>query len=678
VLAPERPRRAWRRELIVFVLVYVAYSLARGLSTGEVDTALQNARRVVQLQADLGLNIEFNVQQALLSGPAMAIFNALYLIAQLAVVPVGLVLVYRRRPDVYPLLRTTVIAAWGIAIPLYALFPTAPPRLAGIGILDTVSSQTPFALDSPMITAFYNPVAAVPSLHAAFAFAVGIAAATTTRHIALKLLAWLWGPLVVLVVIATGNHFVLDIAMGLLVTLIGFMIALALDAGLFHGVRPSRLLAMAGNTLAAAGGRGALVAAGPGTRTPERRERSGRRAPGGSTRPERRSRPSAAPRPARPRPWSGGGGDLAGLRVAMVCPYAWDSPGGVRTHVIGLANELRARGIEVDILAPADGELDEDVIALGPTVGLRSNGSIARVAVGPAAAARTLRRLREGDYDLVHLHEPLCPAVCLAPLLKSQVPVVGTFHMYGPDHKGYRVAGPFARIAAERLTARIAVSEPARSCAALFCGGDYTVIPNGIDPPVPPADPPVRDGSRVLFVGRAELRKGLPVLLEAFAGLPGSPTLDLVGVEREELERQPVAIPAEVAERIRAHGRVSEEDRQHLLARADVLAAPSLAGESFGLVLVEGMAAGVPVVASSIPGYAEVLRPSCGRLVPPGDVDALRQALGELLGDRRLRAAMAAAGPREAERFWWPRVADQVVLVYAGALARAEQRAARR
>jgi phosphatidylinositol alpha-mannosyltransferase len=661
----------------VFVAVYVAYSLARGLSTGEVDTALQNARRVVQLQADLGLNIEFTVQQTLLSGPAMTVFNLLYLLAQLAVVPVGLVLVYRRRPDVYPLLRTTVIAAWGIAIPLYALFPTAPPRLAGIGILDTVSSQTPFALDSPMITAFYNPVAAVPSLHAAFAFAIGIAVATTTRNIALKLLAWLWGPLVVLVVIATGNHFVLDIAMGLLVTLIGYMIALALDAGLLHGMRPNRLLAIAGNTLAAAGGRGVPVAAGPGTRTPERRERSGRRAPGGSARPDRRARP-APPRPARPRPAPAGGGDLAGLRVAMVCPYAWDSPGGVRTHVIGLAEELRSRGIEVDILAPMDGDPEGDVIDLGPTVGLRSNGSIARVAVGPAAAARTLRRLREGDYDLVHLHEPLCPAVCLAPLLKSQVPVVGTFHMYGPDHKGYRVAGPFARIAAERLTARIAVSEPARSCAAQFCGGDYTVIPNGIDPPAPLADPPVRDGSRVLFVGRAELRKGLPVLLEAFAGLPGAPTLDLVGVEQEELERQPVAIPAEVAARIRAHGRVSEEDREHLLARADVLAAPSLAGESFGLVLVEGMAAGVPVVASSIPGYAEVLRPSSGRLVPPGDVDALRQALGELLGDGELRAAMAAAGPREAERFWWPRVADQVVLVYAGALARAEQRAARR
>jgi phosphatidylinositol alpha-mannosyltransferase len=312
------------------------------------------------------------------------------------------------------------------------------------------------------------------------------------------------------------------------------------------------------------------------------------------------------------------------------------------------------------------------VIALGPTVGLRSNGSIARVAIGPAAAARTLRRLRDGDYDLVHLHEPLCPAVCLAPLIKSRVPVVGTFHMYGPEHKGYRVAGRFARMAAERLTARIAVSEPARYCAAQFCGGDYTVIPNGIDPPDPDAPRPVRDGSRVLFVGRPELRKGLPVLLEAFAGLPGSPTLDLVGVEHAELERQPVALPPEAAQRIRAHGRVSEEDRQHLLARADVLAAPSLAGESFGLVLVEGMAAGVPVVASSIPGYVEVLRPSCGRLVPPGDVAALRAALAELLSDTTLRESMAAAGPREAERFWWPRVADQVVRVYAGALALTE------
>lgn len=291
-LSPARPRRAWRRELIVFAAVYIAYSLARGLSTGEIDLALENAQRVVQLQAELGLNIEFAVQQALLSGPAIAIFNALYLIAQLAVVPVGLILVYRRRPDVYPLVRTTVIAAWGIAIPLYALFPTAPPRLADIGILDTVSTQTPFALDSPMVTAFYNPVAAVPSLHAAFAFAIGIAVATTTRHLALKALAWLWGPLVVLCVIATGNHFVLDIAMGLLVTLIGFSLALALHAGLLHGLRPNRMLAMAGNAMSAAGGRFALATAtagaGADTRAPERREETRRRSPGGREGPLRR------------------------------------------------------------------------------------------------------------------------------------------------------------------------------------------------------------------------------------------------------------------------------------------------------------------------------------------------------------------------------------------------------
>jgi phosphatidylinositol alpha-mannosyltransferase len=347
--------------------------------------------------------------------------------------------------------------------------------------------------------------------------------------------------------------------------------------------------------------------------------------------------------------------------------------------VIGLANGLRERGIEVDILSPSDAATpDPGIIPLGPTVGVPSNGSIARVALGPGAAARTLRRLADGGYDLVHLHEPLLPAVCLAALLRSKVPVVGTFHMYGPDHLGYRASTPFCRIAADRLEARIAVSEPARACAAYYCPGDYAVIPNGIDLPTVGIPAPPRDGTRILFVGRPEVRKGLPVLLEAFGRVPGSPTLDLVGVGPAELSKMPVTLDPGVAGRIRARGRVSEEERKRLLARADVLCAPSLSGESFGLVLVEGMAAGVPVVASAIPGYIEVMRPSCGRLVPPGDVEAVADALTEVLGDPALRARMAAAGRRDAERFSWPRVVDQVIRVYQGALARTDRSAASR
>ncbi len=152
---------------------YILYSLARGVTTGSFETALENARLVMEMQARLGIGIESAVQEHLIGLPVMWVLNRLYLVAQFAVVPAVLIWVYRRHPASYPRLRTTVIATWMIALPVYTLFPTAPPRLAGIGILDTVSEQTSFTLDSPFVTAFYNPVAAVPSLHAGFAFALG-------------------------------------------------------------------------------------------------------------------------------------------------------------------------------------------------------------------------------------------------------------------------------------------------------------------------------------------------------------------------------------------------------------------------------------------------------------------------------------------------------------------------
>ena len=632
------PARRWRREVAAFVLVYVVYSLARGLSTGSLDAALDNARWVVDVQSDLGLNVERAVQQALLDLPAIAVLNGLYLAAQLAVVPVGLVVVYRRRTDVYPLLRTTIIAAWAIAIPLYALFPTAPPRLAGVGILDTVSTQTPFALDSPLVTAFYNPVAAMPSLHASFGFAIGIAVATTTRNRVLKLLALLWGPIVVLVVIATGNHFVLDIALGLLVTVVAFAVAAVLHVG---PVRQRALLGVAGATN--------RLACYP--------------------------RPRLAP--ATPAPPEAPAGTLDGLRVAIVTPYSWDQHGGVRTHIAGLAQALRGRGLEVDVLAPSDADPPPaDVIPIGPTAAIQSNASTARVAMGPLAGGRTMRALAAGRYDLVHAHEPLVPAGPLTALLWARVPVVGTFHSNGTRSQIYRRSTPFCRVAADRLAARIAVSESARACAAEWCPGDYEVIPNGVHLPPASALGAPRGGDRVVFVGRPDTRKGLPVLLTAVARMERPVGLDLVGVEPEDLQAVldwlGLSVPG-----VRAHGRVDDARRLELLLGADVLCAPSLASESFGLVLAEGMAAGLPVVASDIAGYRDVLPPEGGVLVPPGDADALAGALGALLGDAELRARMGAAGRRAAERFSWERVADRVLAVYADVLARERAAAAR-
>ncbi|WP_217914754.1 phosphatase PAP2 family protein [Miltoncostaea marina] len=612
-LAVRRPPGilSWRREALLFVAAYLAYSLARGATTAPLGTAVENARSIVELQARLGIGMEQAVQEHLLGHPVMWMLNQLYLVAQFAVVPAALAWVYRRRPALYPRLRTTVLATWVIALPVYALFPTAPPRLADMGVLDTVSSQTPFALDSPLVTAFYNPVAAVPSLHAGFAFAVGAAVAASTDRAWIRLAGLAWGPLIALVVIATGNHFVLDVVLGVVAVVAGYAMALLLHPG--------------------------RVGAGDRAVAP---------------RPERHTPPAAA------------------LRIALICPYDWARPGGVRTHVAGLAEALRARGHSVDVLAAgASTGAQRGVTLLGAAVPVRANGSIARIALGPVTARRTRRALESGGYDVVHVHEPLVPAVSSSVLRWRGAPLVATFHMYSDTALHYRLLAPFFRWRLRRLTTRIAVSRPASVCASHVSRID-AVIPNGVWPGA--EEPPIRIAPggaerRILFVGRPEPRKGLHVLLAAFGRLPEGVRLDLIGVDRHELLR---ACPAaDGAGRITAHGRLPDGERRLLLRRADVLCAPALRGESFGIVVAEAMAEGIPVVASAIPGYQDVLTPGCGRLVPPGDPDALADALADLLSDAALRERLGAAGRTAAAPFAWNLVAARVEREYLRALA---------
>jgi phosphatidylinositol alpha-mannosyltransferase len=350
---------------------------------------------------------------------------------------------------------------------------------------------------------------------------------------------------------------------------------------------------------------------------------------------------------------------MRGRRIALVCPYSWTMPGGVQTHVAGLADHFRSRGVEVDVIAPADGPVSEPgFVAVGRSLGFRWQGTVTRVALDPRAVRRTARAVRGGRYDLVHVHEPMLPAAGLTAVLAARCPVVATFHMTAATALWYRVFKPVVRLAARRLDARIAVSEQARRFAASVLPGDYRVIPNAIHVDAYGSS---RNGGgrRIVFVGRPEPRKGLPVLLRAFERLPAGASLDLVGVAPEE-------IPAQ--EGVRAHGRVSDAERARLLAEADVLCAPSLGGESFGVVLVEGMAAGLPVVATEIPGYAAVLPRSAGRLVPPGDDAALAGALDELLRDPALRSRLGEAGRREAARYDWARVGDEIAAVYSEVL----------
>jgi phosphatidylinositol alpha-mannosyltransferase len=351
---------------------------------------------------------------------------------------------------------------------------------------------------------------------------------------------------------------------------------------------------------------------------------------------------------------------LHGRRLALVCPYSWTTPGGVQTHVAGLAAELRSRGAEVDVLAPADGPVETaGFVPLGGSLAFSWQGTVTRVALGPAAVLRTARTLRHGGYDLVHVHEPMLPAAGLTALYAARCPVVATFHMTARSALWYRIFRPVVRHAARRIAVRIAVSEQARAYARSVLPGEYRIVPNAVDTG---AYRPARNGRadpRILFVGRPDPRKGLDVLLRAFRRLRGGATLELVGVGPGEVEAGPGVV---------AHGRVSETDRIRLLGEADILCAPSLGGESFGIVLVEGMASGLPVVASSIPGYRAVLPPAAGRLVPPGDDGALAEALAELLADPELRARMGEAGRREAERYDWTRVGDELAAVYAEAL----------
>jgi membrane-associated phospholipid phosphatase len=212
----------WRAQLLLYLAAYWAYSATRWIAAGEVPKATAHAHSIFHIEQALHLSVERSAQQALDSGAPIWVLNHLYLVAQFIVVPGALIYLYARSPVVYRRLRNTLFATWLIAVPIYALFPVAPPRLAGIGIVDTISGQSEASLNSHVATSFYNPFAAVPSLHAGFAFAVGIALAVAARRRWAKALALTWGPLVSLAVVVTGNHYLFDIVAGLLVTSVGY------------------------------------------------------------------------------------------------------------------------------------------------------------------------------------------------------------------------------------------------------------------------------------------------------------------------------------------------------------------------------------------------------------------------------------------------------------------------
>jgi phosphatidylinositol alpha-mannosyltransferase len=376
------------------------------------------------------------------------------------------------------------------------------------------------------------------------------------------------------------------------------------------------------------------------------------------------------------------------VRIALVSPYSWSYQGGVNRHVEALAEEFLRRGDDVRVLAPFDPpgrvsrvlhraateprELPDYLTPLGRTVGFGANGSVSNLAPFPAGGVVAPRReVRAGDFDVIHVHEPLAPLVGWNATLGSQVPVVGTFHAYSTKPMPNYIANAAgARRLCNRLSARIAVSEAAAWTGRRWYGGDYTIVPNGVDVDAAPSAPGSTGGDlRILFVGRPEERKGLPILLTALGALVEHVPcrLTVIGADREDVLRY-VADP-ELMQWIDVRGRVSGESLWTELHAADVLCAPSLSGESFGMVLTEAFAAGTPVIASAIAGYSDVVSDGVdGLLVPPGDPQRLAEELQRVHHERDRLRTMGEAARRSAQRYAWPRVADQVTEVYERAI----------
>ncbi|MEA2686380.1 MAG: phosphatidyl-myo-inositol alpha-mannosyltransferase [Actinomycetota bacterium] len=340
-------------------------------------------------------------------------------------------------------------------------------------------------------------------------------------------------------------------------------------------------------------------------------------------------------------------------------------------QVLGLARALRTLGHEARVLGPCDGPPPEvGVIPLGNSIPTAANGSMAPIAPDPSCAMRTIAVLRDEHFDVLHLHEPLAPGPTVTSLALASVPMVGTFHASGVS-AAYRVLKPLVRWLAHRLRVRCAVSEDAKAMAERALGGSYQVLFNGIEVErFAKATPWPTGGPTALFMSRHEARKGLDVLLAAMARLPADARLWVAsdGPETGRLQALTSGDP-----RVEWLGRIGDSERASRLRGADALCAPSLRGESFGMVLLEGMAALTPVVASDIPGYRNVAcGGGCGQaalMVPPGNPVALATALTRVLYEPSTAARLVAAGEARASEFSMDHLAERYVKLYERAIA---------
>jgi phosphatidylinositol alpha-mannosyltransferase len=378
------------------------------------------------------------------------------------------------------------------------------------------------------------------------------------------------------------------------------------------------------------------------------------------------------------------------MKVGIVVPFSWSYIGGVSEHAEAQAEALERIGFETRLimgddppgtfwrlLHPDAGRLDRRpsrVMSIGTTVTVPANNSRTHIVLSQLAELRLARLLRREKFDLLHVHEPMTPALCVAALAHARSPVVGTWHATG--ELGWMKAGmPMWGMLMKRIDYRIAVSEVARASAARYLPGPFEIIPNGITLP-PHADPADRDNT-VVFIGRHDPRKGLEVLLRAWPDVrrETNATLKVIGADPRAV-RLLMTRHKLTDDGIELLGVLVGDPLTHELARAKLLCAPSLGGESFGMVLTRAFGCATPVIASDIPGYDQVMAPEVGVTVPPGDSDLLGRALIELLTDEPRRQRFGeGARERALERYGWAKLADRLAEIYESVVARAAEQA---
>jgi len=367
------------------------------------------------------------------------------------------------------------------------------------------------------------------------------------------------------------------------------------------------------------------------------------------------------------------------VRIGIVCPYSWDVPGGVQFHVRDLAEYLIGLGHEVSVLTPADDEtvLPSHVQSAGRAVAVPYNGSVARLSFGFLSAARVRRWVHDGNFEVLHVHEPGTPSLSLLACWACSGPIVATFHTANPRSRAMLAGAPIVASAMEKINARIAVSEYARRTLVEHLGGDAVVIPNGVDVgyfsalrPRPEWQTPrdrVDDGGTIGFVGRfGESRKGLSVLLDALPEIVAvRPRTRLLVAGKGDADEVLKSVPERVRGNIEFLGMVSDEDKGRLFHSVDVYCAPNTGGESFGIILVEAMSGGAPVLASDLDAFSLVLEGgTAGAMFPNGNAAALAREAITLLGDPARRAALRAAESRAVQKYDWSVVAGDILSVY--------------